>query len=111
MSAYVISDVVPQDEEAWNAYVRLAPATIEKYGGRYLARGGPVRTMEGNWSPRLIVLVEFPDRAAVEAWYASPEYAEALAFRSKALSRNLICVDSVGTHGSTRVETLPGTAR
>ena len=48
MSAYVISDAVPQDEEAWNAYVRLAPGTIEKYGGRYLARGGPVRTMEGS---------------------------------------------------------------
>ena len=59
----------------------------------------------------LTVPYRVPDRAAVEAWYASPEYAEALAFRSKALSRNLICVDGVGTHGSTRVETLPGTAR
>lgn len=95
MSAYVISDAVPQDEEAWNAYVRLAPGTIEKYGGRYLARGGPVRTMEGSWSPRTIVLVEFPDRNAVEVWYASPEYAEALKLRGKALSRNLICVDGV----------------
>ncbi|WP_454814962.1 DUF1330 domain-containing protein [Labrys neptuniae] len=95
MSAYVISDVVPQDVEAWNAYVWLAPATIEKYGGRYLARGGSVQNMEGNWSPRLIVLVEFPDREAVEAWYASPEYAEALNFRGKALSRNLIRVDGV----------------
>lgn len=95
MAVYVISDVVPQDRQAWDAYVQLAPATIEKYGGRYLARGGPIRTMEGDWSPHAIVLVEFPDQGAVETWYASPEYAQALKFRGKALRRNLICVEGV----------------
>jgi uncharacterized protein (DUF1330 family) len=96
MAVYVISDVAPaasQDEEAWKAYVQRAPATIEKYGGRYLARGGAVQIMEGSWSPHAIVLVEFPDSAAVARWYASPEYAEALKVRGTALRRNLICVE------------------
>jgi uncharacterized protein (DUF1330 family) len=95
MTCFIISDVVPRDAEAWSAYVRLAPSTIEKYGGRYLARGGPIQTIEGNWSPRAIILVQFPDQAAVTRWYGSPEYAKALEFREKALHRNLICVEGV----------------
>jgi uncharacterized protein (DUF1330 family) len=96
MAVYVISDVAavaPQDEAAWKAYVERAPATIEKYGGRYLARGGAIQVMEGSWSPHAIVLVEFPDSAAVAKWYASPEYAEALKVRGSALHRNLIWVE------------------
>jgi uncharacterized protein (DUF1330 family) len=95
MAVYVISDVAPQDPQAWETYIKLAPATIEKYGGRYLARGGDVETMEGTWAPKAIVLVEFPNADAVKAWYASPEYAQALKVRDKALRRNLICVEGV----------------
>ena len=100
MAVYVISDVVPQDPQAWETYIKLAPATIEKYGGRYLARGGDVETMEGTWAPRAIVLVEFPNADAVKAWYASPEYAQALKVREKALRRNLICVVGAGPFDS-----------
>jgi uncharacterized protein (DUF1330 family) len=107
MATYIISDVVPQDEDAWTAYVRLAPPSIEKYGGRFLARGGPITSLEGNWTPHAIILVEFPDQAAVERWYASPEYADALKFRDKALRRNLIQVEGVqGVKNPTCRETL-----
>lgn len=96
MPAYVISDispVEPQDEAAWKAYVEKAPATIAKYGGRYLVRGGAISVMEGGWSPHALVVVEFPDTAAAERWYASPEYAEVFAVRTPGLRRNLICVE------------------
>ena len=95
MAVYFISEPVPQDPEAWETYIKLAPATIEKYGGRYLARGGNVETIEGTWTPKTIILVEFPNAEAVKAWYASPEYAQALKVRDKALRRNLICIDGV----------------
>lgn len=97
MTAYVISDasaVAPEDEAAWKAYVALAPATIEKYGGRYLVRGGDIDVMKGDWSPYAMVIVEFPDREAAARWYASPEYAEGLKIRgASGLTRRLICVD------------------
>ena len=48
MSVYVISDTVPQDPQAWETYISLAPATIEKYGGRYLVRGGSIDSIEGS---------------------------------------------------------------
>ncbi|WP_186203977.1 DUF1330 domain-containing protein [Burkholderia gladioli] len=97
MTAYLISDVgpvAPEDDAAWKAYLAMAPATIEKYGGRYLARGGAIDVIEGDWSPYAIVIAEFPDRDAVARWYASPEYAEGLAIRAKSgLHRRMICVE------------------
>lgn len=68
MTAYLISDVgpvAPEDDAAWKGYLTMAPATIEKYGGRYLARGGAIDVIEGDWSPYAIVIAEFPDRDAV----------------------------------------------
>jgi uncharacterized protein (DUF1330 family) len=97
MTAYLISDVgavAPEDEEAWKAYLAVAPATIQKYGGRYLARGGAIDVIEGDWSPHAIVIAEFPDREAVRRWYASPEYAEGLKIRARSgLHRKMICVE------------------
>lgn len=64
-----------------------------KYGGRYLARGGEVQALEGVWSPRNIVIVEFRSMEQARAWYTSPEYASALEMHYIALERNLILVD------------------
>ena len=59
-------------------------------------RGGSVEALEGGWAPRTIIVVEFADLDRARARYRSPEYAEALAVREKALSRNLILVDGIG---------------
>ena len=61
MSAYVISDVTARDADALETYKSRAAASIAQYGGRYLVRGGAVEALEGGWSPRMIVVVEFPD--------------------------------------------------
>jgi uncharacterized protein (DUF1330 family) len=95
MPAYVISDVTIRDADAIESYRSRAAASIARYGGRYLARGGAVETLEGTWRPNPLIIVEFPDRAQAWAWYRSPEYAAALHFRDAALSRNLILVDGV----------------
>jgi uncharacterized protein (DUF1330 family) len=95
MPAYIISDVTPRDAEAFETYRTRAAASIRQYGGRYLARGGAVETLEGDWRPRSIIVVEFPDMATAQAWYRSTEYAAALAVRNEALSRDLILVEGV----------------
>ena len=93
MPAYVISDATFRDAAAIEVYRRQAAASIARHGGRYLVRGGSVEVLEGSWAPRAIIIVEFPDMAAARAWYASPDYAQALAIRDQALSRHLILVD------------------
>ena len=95
MSAYLISDVTVRDAKAFEAYRNTAAASIKKYGGKYLARGGTVEVLEGDWTPRVIILVEFSSTDRAQEWYSSPEYQAALKYRADALSRNLILINGV----------------
>jgi uncharacterized protein (DUF1330 family) len=96
VKAYLISDLSVRDPEAYQTYRTRAAASIAKYGGRYLARGGEIELLEGSWRPQTIIIVEFPSIEQARVWYRSPEYASALEMRDKALSRNLIFVQGVG---------------
>ena len=95
MPAYVLSEVEARDPEAFEQYRSRAAASIARHGGRYLVRGGPVELVEGGPRPAAIVIVEFSDMAAVRRWYASPDYAAALAYRDRALVRRLLFVEGV----------------
>ncbi|MGN6573261.1 MAG: DUF1330 domain-containing protein [Pseudolabrys sp.] len=97
MPAFVISEVKFLDRALIDRYRPLAAASIERYGGKYVVRGGPVDCVEGERDPeKSIVVVEFPSMARAKEWYASPEYAEALAVRhAGALERTLVFVEGV----------------
>ena len=95
MAAYVISDVETRDPQGMTRYRTLAADSIAHHGGRYVVRGGPVETLEGGWTPEAIVVVEFDSADQARAWYASPEYAEALTVSQTALARRLILVEGV----------------
>jgi uncharacterized protein (DUF1330 family) len=95
MPAYVISDLEIRDPVAIETYRSLAAASIARYGGRYIVRGGAVEPLEGGWAPEAIVIIEFPSMDRAREWYRSPEYAEALAVRRTALERRLIFVEGV----------------
>lgn len=92
MAAYVIADIEIKDAAAYEAYKRGVSATLEKYGGRFLVRGGEVKPVEGDWQPSRIVVLEFADMATLEAWYASPEYKPLLGIRLAATTGRLIAV-------------------
>lgn len=97
MSAYVISEVEVRDEQLAARYRTLAEQSIERFGGRYLVRGERPDAVEGDWTPaRRLVIVEFPTMERARAWYASPEYAEALELRGKALDRRLLFANRLG---------------
>ncbi|BAM90495.1 conserved hypothetical protein [Bradyrhizobium oligotrophicum S58] len=93
MAAYVISEVEVRDIEAMERYRALAAGSIAQYGGRYLVRGGPAETVEGGPPAKTLIIVEFPSMARLREWYASPEYAQALDERWRALDRRLIFVE------------------
>jgi len=95
MTAYVLADIDVQDAEAYEAYRKLVPATIEKYGGRFLVRGGAHEVIEGEWQPHRLVLLAFADMARAKAWYQSPEYAAAKAIRFRTSRGQLLIVDGV----------------
>jgi uncharacterized protein (DUF1330 family) len=93
--AYVISEVEIIDQSIVGTYRSLAQASIEKYGGRYIVRGGAAETVEGGPSPRQFIIVEFPSLERAREWYGSPDYSEALKVRARALDRRLTFVEGV----------------
>ena len=96
MSAYIISNLTVEDEAELADYVKNAPATIARYGGRYLVRRGKIDRLEGDqWTPAALILLEFPTRAQAKAWYESPEYSELRKTAFKGAHRDLFIVEGV----------------
>ncbi len=93
MPAYVIVQVDVKDPVRYDDYKRMVPASLEKFGGRFLVRGGRTHTMEGDWAPQRFVVVEFPSVDQAKAWWASPEYAEAKALRQATADSQLIIAE------------------
>lgn len=76
-------------------YLEKIDATLAPFGGRYIIHGGRKAVLEGDWSGDIIV-VAFPDRAAAEAWYASPAYQAIRRLRSDHSDGDVVLVDGVG---------------
>ena len=95
MAAYVLVDVRIHDPAVYAEYRQLTPASIAAYGGRFVVRGGQVETLEGDWTPERIVVLEFPSVAQARAWWASPEYAPAKALRQRSATTQMILVEGV----------------
>lgn len=95
MAAYVLNDMEITDPALFEEYKKLSPATVAQYGGRFLARGGRTETLEGDWSPRRLVIIEFPSVEQAKAWSDSPEYAPAKRLRQRAAKSNLLVIEGV----------------
>ena len=95
MSAYVIADVEVLDSAAYEEYRQQVPATIAAFGGRYLVRGGALTVLEGTWSPKRCVVLEFPSMAQLKAWYDSPAYVPLRAIRERSTKSNLVMVEGL----------------
>jgi len=95
VAAYLIAEVEITDPKAYEEYRKIVPGTIAQYGGRYLVRGGSVETKEGGWTPSRVVVLEFASMDQARKWYHSPEYAPALAIRTRAGKSKVILVEGV----------------
>jgi uncharacterized protein (DUF1330 family) len=74
LSAYVLAVIDVKDVEKYKNYAAGAPATVEAFGGRYLARNGNKHPLEGNVFGNRVVILEFPSVEAATRWYHSEEY-------------------------------------
>jgi uncharacterized protein (DUF1330 family) len=93
MSAYVIAEIEVVDPAAYEEYRKQVLAVVTKYGGKFLVRGGKVEPKEGGWTPKRIVVLEFPSMAQAQKFYDSPEYAPLIKLRQKASKGKLIIVE------------------
>jgi uncharacterized protein (DUF1330 family) len=93
MAAYVIADIEITEPAGFREYRNRVGATIEPYWGRFVVRGGRMDPKEGDWQPRLLVMLEFPSLEQAEHWYNSPEYKPLIAIREKAARTQLIIAE------------------
>ena len=97
MAAYCFFDVLEvTDPEKLERYREGVLATVELYGGHYLAVGGRCDIVEGQWRPVFPVLIEFPSREQAHRWYDSEEYRELKALRVAATRGNAVFIEGTG---------------
>ena len=95
MAGYIIVEVEVTDPEAYERYKAAVPATLSTYGGRFLVRGGRTETLEGDWNPHRLVVLEFESVEQAKAWWASPDYAGPKQLRQSASVTRMIVVEGV----------------
>ena len=95
MTAYVIVDINVTDPVRYEDYKSLAAPTVELYGGKYIARGGKTETLEGDWSPTRLVILQFDNAEQAKSWLNSTEYSEARALRQQTATSNMVLIEGV----------------
>ena len=95
MPAYVVAEVTVTDPATMEEYRKRVPATLAPFGGRFIVRGGAHQTVEGDWKPNRLVILEFPSMEHAHRWYDSEEYREPKAMRLRAGRTNVVLVDGV----------------
>ncbi|HXF18409.1 MAG TPA: DUF1330 domain-containing protein [Burkholderiales bacterium] len=95
MSAYVIVDIEVHDTAAYDEYRKLVGATLTRYGGKFIVRGGTIDVLEGDWKPKRIVILEFETAARAREWYDSEEYRVPKQLRMSAATGNIIAVEGI----------------
>jgi uncharacterized protein (DUF1330 family) len=95
MPAYLISQIDVHDPVRYEDYRKLVGASLAKYGGRFVARGGRIDVLEGDWSPKRVVICEFDSLERARQWYESPEYKPAMDIRQASSDAKIIVVDGL----------------
>jgi uncharacterized protein (DUF1330 family) len=92
MAAYVIVETDVRDPEQYERYKEAAAVAVTAAGGRYIARGGELAVLEGDWRPKRLVVLEFDDLEAARRWYDSDAYREARTLREGAATMHMVAV-------------------
>lgn len=94
MRGYMIFELEITDPEAWAEYRAVAGPMMLAAGGRFIVRSERIETLEGDWMPASLSVVEFPSFEAAHSFYHSPDYAATIALRQKAARGRGVLVGS-----------------
>jgi uncharacterized protein (DUF1330 family) len=95
MAALVIFDVEIRDLDRYQDFMNQVKPALAAAGAKYLARGGEHRIYEGDWTPRRIVILEFPSIEAWEGFYNGPVYQGLKVVRDECSSARLVAVQGI----------------
>jgi uncharacterized protein (DUF1330 family) len=95
VAAYVVVDIEQTDPERAARYRELSGPSVERHGGRFLARGGALHALDGDWEPARLVIIEFASADAAKEWFDSDDYGEARRVREGAGTWKMVVVEGV----------------
>ena len=95
MPAYLVAEIEITNPEGYAEYAKVVPATIEKFGGKFLVRGGKAHPLEGDIPERRRVIIEFPSIERAKEWWNSADYAKPMAMRRAASKGRLMFIEGV----------------
>jgi len=95
MKGYVIGEIEVTNQAVYDEYRGQVLATIQKYGGRFLVRGGALQRLEGDSPERRMVVVEFESMEALQRFWHSPEYEALKKLRQAASDSDIWAVQGV----------------
>jgi len=95
MTAYIIMDINVTDPVGYEEYKKLSPAAAALHGGKYIARGGTTETLEGDWSPGRLVIIQFDSIEQAKTWLNSSEYSLPRQLRNKTATSNMVVIEGV----------------
>ena len=90
MAAFIIVDSDIHDVEGYSKYRTLVTPLLEKHGGTVIHRIVDLEALEGDWQPKRLVIIEFPDKTAAKAFINDPDYAPAKEIRFKTADSRII---------------------
>jgi uncharacterized protein (DUF1330 family) len=93
MKAFLVLDFAVRDVAGFMPYVEKIPAFIARHGGKYIVRGAEPKTIEGDWAPKRMVILEFPTRQNAEQFLADPDFQELAKTRHRTTTSKLVLVD------------------
>jgi len=93
MPAYLIARVEVTDWNQYRKYTDATPAIIERFGGKFIVRGGEMVTLEGPPETRRVVIIEFPSLDRAKAFYRSEEYSRVKQLREGAATGQFLAID------------------
>jgi uncharacterized protein (DUF1330 family) len=93
MKAYLVLDLTIHDLDGFRPYIAAIPAFIAKHSGKYIVQGVQQTTMEGDWRPERMVVIEFPARDNAEAFLSDPDCHDLFRIRHDTTTSKLVLVD------------------
>ena len=93
--AFYVAQHEVHDPATMGIYGDRVPATLAPFGGRFLARGGKVATLEGDPPTGRIVVIAFDSLEKAQAWYESAAYQEIKPVRLKAAKSRAFVVEGL----------------
>ena len=95
MPAFIIVETDIRDPDQYERYKEATPAVVAAAGGRFVARGGEIPVLEGDWNPPRLVMLEFENLDSAKRFYASVEYQEVKRLREGAARLNMVAVEGL----------------